>query len=467
MSTGGSEPTPIPHSPLSDVISDRFRIFWELFAKDPAVRYSLLSKLVAFGFGPFVILFVGAFMSPEEQGVYYVFGSLLQLRTFIDLGFSQSAQQLLAHAFSSLAFHRTQGIRGEKERLDAYLSIGRLVVHIYLWLGFATLLLLGLGGYLYLTSTLKDLSIDWKGPWWAMILSLGLSIGFQGFVTVSDSANLIAETNKWRFFSECAGIVVFLAFLGSGGGLWASSALSWARSLVLALPITATLGGLVIRQIMTSRKLSADYLRGIAPLQARNMVAYGMGFVVFYLYNPMALSISGALSAGLIGMSLQINNMVLNLSTTWINSKIPLMGNLAGSGAEPELLALHDKGLAITVLSWLGASLAVLAAAFAGKLFWPEIGSRYATLPVLACFVMGGLGQTWSHLRASYIRAHRIEPFAMLSIFQGLLTVALLWLLLPQHSVGGASAAFIISMATSALWVEVTFRRYRKHFTGI
>lgn len=435
---------------------------WLLFFGDPAVRYSLLSRLVSTGLGPVVVMAVGIFLNPAEQGVYYVFGSLLQLRIFVDLGFSQSANQLLAHAFGNLKLDSAAGVIGEQAQVEKFLNTGSFISKIFLKLGIATIPVVGLTGYLYLAHSLRDhQDIDWIGPWWVMVLSVGAGVSSLGLLCIGDGTGQIAMTNRWRFIADSASIPIFVGVMTVGGGLWASAAFSWARTLFLFAPLPMALGKPLLSKIWHANSKAINYRKEVASLQLRNMVVWGMGYLCFYCYNPLTLMISGPIAAGIVGMNFQISNMVQGISMIWMSSKTPLMGNLAGAGDQDGLDSLHRKSLIITALSFAACAVMAIMTAWAAKVFIPAFGQRFGTLSQIGVLLCGCGAYIWTSLRASYIRARLVEPFAILSIVQGILTVGFLFLFLRPFHVMGASLAYLLVMISGAIWAEIVFKRHR------
>lgn len=437
------------------------RSFIHLFVSDPAVRYSLLSRVVALGLGPLILLSVGFRLSPQEQGIYYVFGSLLQIRSLVDLGFSQSAQQLLAHAFGDLQLAGGGKVVGDEAKITGFFGLVRLISRVFLIMGAAALVLLAIGGTIYLSHSIPGSRSSWLGPWICLAASIAVGFALQGIPIFADSAGLLALSNKWRFFSEVCGVVAFLAVINVGGGLWAAVVLSWSRTLVLVLPLAAHLGTPILGRIRTAPPGTVNFRREVLPLQSRNMISWGAGFLVFYSYNLISLSLAGAVMAGVIGMTLQICNLVQAFSTVWFNAQIPRMGNLAGSMSTQTLRALHSKGMRVTLASLAGMSLGVVAASSAMSHLSPAFRHRFADFPALALFLAGTACCVWTHIRAAYVRAHRLEPFAPLGLAQGVATILLLINLLPRYGVWGAAICYASTMAFGALWVEIVFRQFK------
>ena len=73
--------------------------------------------------GPITLLLITLFLSPEQQGYWYLFGSLSALSIFADLGFSNIILQFSAHEYAFLHFTEEGLLGGEKlylQRLGSF-----------------------------------------------------------------------------------------------------------------------------------------------------------------------------------------------------------------------------------------------------------------------------------------------------------------------------------------------------------
>lgn len=428
--------------------------------RDDAVFYTALSRLTTIGLGPLIVIAVGAFLDSEQQGVYYVFGSLLQLRGLIDLGFSQSAQQLLANRFGNLSFDADQGVKGEPGAKSQFLNLAKFTTVGYMVIGLITFLLIGALGYLFLRHQLANhTQIGWQGAWWTMMACIGLGLAGSGIIVVADGANQVALTNRSRFWNEMASLVIFLLILALGGGLWASAAIAFMRLWVF-LPVAISLGGSIHRQIRTANGTQVDFWKTIWPLQSRNMIVWGLGFLCYYVYNPLAMNFLGPSDAGVVGMSIQIATTAGGLALVWYNTKLPLFGNLAGTHNLESLRKLHQTGLRVTMILWSLISAALWLIILLARSLAPIIYTKIAGPIALAMFLGGAGTFTWNHMRASYIRAFCVEVFTPLAVTQGLLTPVILCLALPEWGVSGAAATYFLMMTLGAIWSEWAYRKF-------
>lgn len=434
--------------------------------RDKAVFYTLLSRVTSICLGPLVVVAVGTLLSPEELGVYYVFGSLLMLRGLIDLGFSQSTQQLLANRFADLKFCRESGVTGNEVSMTQFLNLAKFSCIMYQIMGYATLLLIGISGHVFLSGELSaHENVDWVLPWWVVILSVSIGIWNLGIVVVADGANQVALTNKFRFWTELAAILAFLITLAVGGGLWALAFMALVR-ILLPYPIAYKLGSRIKEQIRTADSSSIEFRRVIWPLQSRNIVVYGLGFFYYYSYSPITLYFLGPATAGKMGMALQIANMVSSFALVWFNTKLPLMGNLAGSNNYAEVLRLNKSGLRISLGMWVIFSVFVIGILIMIVPYIPQLNQKIAPMGTVALFIVGAGAFIWHHIRATFIRAFCHEVFAPLAVIQALLTPTLLWLTLPLIGIQGTAITYVAMMLLSAFWAEASFRSFRKRSCG-
>lgn len=64
---------------------------------DKSIAYSSGSRIVNASAGIFTILFISIYLSKEEQGFYYTFGSIVALQVFFELGLTNILTQFIAH----------------------------------------------------------------------------------------------------------------------------------------------------------------------------------------------------------------------------------------------------------------------------------------------------------------------------------------------------------------------------------
>jgi len=74
-----------------------------LVGVDRAVGYAVLGNLTSLILGPVTVLLIAMRFSPEIQGYYYTFGSLVALQVLFEMGLGQAIIPFASHEWSSLS----------------------------------------------------------------------------------------------------------------------------------------------------------------------------------------------------------------------------------------------------------------------------------------------------------------------------------------------------------------------------
>src|SRR2546429_8571058 len=85
---------------------------------DRAVVYAALSKAWEMLAGVGTILMVGHFFSPEIQGYYYTFSSILALQVMVEMGLGTVIVQFASHEWSRLSLDENRRIAGDATALS-------------------------------------------------------------------------------------------------------------------------------------------------------------------------------------------------------------------------------------------------------------------------------------------------------------------------------------------------------------
>ena len=98
---------------------------------DRAVAYSILEKVWRFPAGLITLLLISSYLTPEIQGFYFTFISVLDLQGLIELGFSLVITPFASHEWVHLGWDGKGRISGDKKPLSRLISLGRLVFKWY------------------------------------------------------------------------------------------------------------------------------------------------------------------------------------------------------------------------------------------------------------------------------------------------------------------------------------------------
>ena len=137
-------------------------------------------------------------------------------------------------------------------------------------------------------------------------------------------------------------------------------------------------------------------------------------------------------------MSIQIINALNAFAMVWISTKAPVYGQLIVTNQRAQFDALFFRGLIQSFL-FLLLGVIVVWLSFA---YMIQIQSYYVIrilpLPLFTVLCLVCLANHVIFAEASYLRAHKEEPFMVLSLLSGLVTTTLAIIFVPRLGLVGA-----------------------------
>ena len=186
---------------------------------DRAVAYAILSKIWSLFAGPITLYLISIYLSPEIQGFYYTFLSLIALQSFVELGFYIVITQFASHEWANLELDNERRIKGDSPALFRLISLGRLVFKWYAGASAIFILLVGTGGYVFLSQS-SDPGIIWVQPWFALVLLSGLQLWMLPFISLLEGCNQVKTINCFRLVQGVVGACALWLAMSLGMGLW-------------------------------------------------------------------------------------------------------------------------------------------------------------------------------------------------------------------------------------------------------
>ena len=90
---------------------------------DKAIFFTSLARIIQAAGGVISILFVARYLTGEEQGFYYTFGSIVAIQIFFELGLNGIITQYVAHEVSFLRWDSKLVLVGEQKYLSRLSSL--------------------------------------------------------------------------------------------------------------------------------------------------------------------------------------------------------------------------------------------------------------------------------------------------------------------------------------------------------
>ena len=328
---------------------------------DRAVFFALLARGWQFLTGPVTLVLIARHFTPQEQGFYYTFWSVVGLQSMFELSFYTVIVNVASHEWHKLHRDEQGAIAGDPQARSRLISLGRLSV---LWYSVASVLFvvgIGAGGLVFF-SVAKESVPGWQGPWLVLVAMSGLAFALTPLQGILEGCNQVASVYRLQFWRGVIGNLVTWVCIPVRCGAVDAGRIDDRSAGLRQLPVRDSLRQLLRRfspQAGWTRPL--DWRREVWPMQWRVGVK---GFVLSFtsqLVNPVVFHYHGAAAAGQTGMTWHVLTSLQNVAAAWVKTRIPRFGILVAQRDYRELdriffrlsgLALIDHGrLGIAVLS--------------------------------------------------------------------------------------------------------------------
>lgn len=431
-------------------------------AVDRAVIFSLATRSWQALAGVITVFIVAKNLSPVVQGFYYTLASLAALQVFFELGLGFVITQFASHEFAHQHGDREATHQVAKDRLTL-LFRGALRWYIPA----ALLMIVGVipAGLFFFSHSPESASTEWELPWILLVASTGFNLVLSPFFSFVEGSGRVAEAYRARLAQGALSALSAWIALSLGAELYALpiialvnfvTGLAWL--LIWEKPFFNTINQRS-KQIQSSENL-LSWWREIWPMQWRVAVSWMCGFLLTQLFTPLLFHYHGAEVAGRMGMTLTVISLIGASAQTWITVKLPLFGQLIARLEWQSLDRLFGRVVAVSTmaLSVAGFSFLLIVA------FSPFQVSARLIPPVQIFFLV--LAAILNHLivaMALYLRAHRREPFFLLSIIGAVLTATASLLLVPIYSSSGVvGSIFVINAVYGLPSAYLVWRRLKR-----
>lgn len=144
----------------------------ELLGIDRAIAYTVAAKCVAALSAITTILLITIYMTPDEQGYYYTFNSLLAIQVLIEMGLSTVVIQAVAHKMNMVSVELGT-LSGDQGAVDFLASALRKLATWYLVMALFLGVILFCLGTPFLAASNSSVNVDivhWNQPWlWLLV----------------------------------------------------------------------------------------------------------------------------------------------------------------------------------------------------------------------------------------------------------------------------------------------------------
>lgn len=417
--------------------------FLTLMGIDSAILYTLAGRGWSLLSGIVTMLLVVRYLSPDEQGYFFTFASLLAMQILFELGMSVVVMQFASHEMAHLSWSFAGTLEGD---VSAKSRLRSLIVLITKWYGvIAALIILVIlpVGWTFFSSNHAQSTVNWQLPWIWLVIAAAINIFFMPFLSLLEGCGRVTEVARLRMMQSMVGSFLAWLVLMGGGGLLALPAMNMGLALTVLIWLWLTKKTFLLS--LLTQKNSAESVKWkteIWPFQWKIAISWLSGYFIFQLFTPIIFAYRGPVEAGQLGLSISIANALIGIAIAWMNTKAPVFGSLVAKKEYSKLDYLFvltlSRSLAVMVI--LGSGLCIINyiahvknAQFANRILDP--------LPFLL-LILATIFAYVTYAQATYLRAHKEEPFMLLSLISAALICILSVFLGEEYGSTGLMAVY-------------------------
>ena len=439
---------------------------------DKAIFFTSLARIIQAAGGVISILFVARYLTGEEQGFYYTFGSIVAIQIFFELGLNGIITQYVAHEVSFLRWDSKLVLVGEQKYLSRLSSLLHFCVKWYLAFAGALLVTLILVGFVFFGKYGNHENISWRIPWILLAVGTALNLLLAPILSFIEGLGKVKEVAKIRLYQQTIGLLIVWSGLALGAKLYVSGLNCLvAVSLIASILYFGDFRKLLVNIWCVALTDKVNYRHEIFPYQWKIALSWVSGYFIFQLFNPVLFATEGAVVAGQMGMTLAALNGIQSLSLSWITTKVPLFSGLIAQKNYAQL----DKIFNLTLKQSVSINglflLVMLLGIFIIRYFHiviggMDLGNRFLPYFPMVLMMIPLFVNQFVNSWAIYLRCHKQEPFLLNSIVAGILCCLSTVLLGKYFGVLGITGGYCFITCAMSFWGRWIFVTKKKEWHG-
>ena len=399
--------------------------------------------------GPVGSLIIVFTLTTKDQGLYYVFLSLLGLRSFFELGATACIGQMTPHYLDA------NGKIPDGSMVRVAVDWMRNVSALFAFCGV-------FAGGAYLASCGHS---DWPTLllWTLSVIPTAFSGIQEGRLQLLYGAGLVNEVSRVRWISQLIqyGIQWSLLLLGFGLASFAVAATGVLiyQSSALRRKFPWSVSGKNDSALASQDRERKRELRGLVK---RASIVYMAGYFVFQIQQPILFALCGAEASARFGFSLVILNSLIGLSSLWGMTVFPEISRSVALGrVDAAFLIFRTTWLRTAAVATIGLVASGLAIAILG--FMPRFSDRLLPFAGFAPLGLAIWLQALANAAIYWPRAFREEPFAPVSLVQMIITPPAVWLAITQFGPNGVGWGNLASWLVGIVMIMFITVRFLPH----
>jgi hypothetical protein len=391
---------------------------------DRAIMFTVTGRFWAAMAGLITILLIARYLTPNEQGYYYTFTSIVALQVVFELGFSFVILQLAAHERAQLILSPDGSVEGDAVAHSRLASILQKAVRWYFVAGLLmTLVLLPVGFHFFRSHQNAGTVVGWIIPWCLLVIASMLAFQIDPVFSFLEGCGFIVDVARRRLYQAVLGSVLAWVALIAHHGLYAPAMIILGQVLVGVVYLLFSNLSRLLKNLYFY-PVGHNYVgwrNEIWPFQWKIAVSWICGYFIYQLVNPILFAYQGPVQAGRMGMSLSIAGAIGSVAMAWMSTKSSPFGRLVARQEYAKLDKIFFRTFwQSTILYGIGALTFLLALVYCGHSY-PKLAMRVVPPWAFALLLLTMCATHIASCQALYLRAHKREPFLVITVIGAVL----------------------------------------------
>ena len=441
---------------------------------DGAIAYSSAARVFQAFAGVVNIFFIATFLTGEEQGFYYTFGSILAIQVFFELGFTGIMTQYVAHEAVHLKQNDSFIYEGEEKYKSRLAYLVRFCLKWYAVIAILFFIIVNIVGVFYFNKfDTTSGAVTWKAPWLLLSFSTAIKLFQSPFTAILTGLGRVKEMNQITFYQQFVIPVSQWILFACGVKLYVVGISSLLGVIVWCIFVFHSgLWRLIYNLLKENITETVSYMKEIFPYQWKIALSWVSGYFIFQLFNPVLFATEGAVVAGQMGMTISVLNAIQAFALSWQNTKVPLYSGLIELGKYEEL----DKTFNKTLRQMIMVCSVLLSIMFIGVVFLrithltiadSVMEERFLGYIPMVLMMIPLFENQYINSWATYLRCHKQEPFLINSIVVGVLCCLSTFVLGNNYGLYGITIGYCCITTFVALpWAYTIFLNKKKLWHG-
>lgn len=387
---------------------------------DTNVILSIITRIWSIIKTPLSIIFITKFLTPVYQGYWYTFLSMAALTVFAEMGFTTIIVQYVSHEFAHLSLEKDNTVSGDDERMQKFVGLIRFCISRYLIIIPIGILIILAVGFIFFKSTLysEQLTLVWI----LYACSGGLTLFTSLLSCIIQGINKVKDVLQINLYANVISTISIWIILILGGNIWALTVSSLIFCLASFLFFWIRCGRF-FRQVYTYPiKNKFNWGREVYKLQTHYSLSWIAGYFVFNFVTPVTLYFLGPVMAGRVGITFTTTAAILQMAYSWVANKIPEL-NMHISLKKPDVARSIFRSLNVSSLFFFGLCSVMMLAGLSLNLF--NLQMKFLPIGIVAIVLVSEFAKLLFGNWAVYLRAYKVEPYLLLSLINGFLTLVI------------------------------------------